>query len=97
MIAPCGENPHFAAGHWRNGALIDSHAYATSPEVWRLLDEAVARSPVKGVILERDENLPPFGDLVDELTHARAIGQIGRTARGDFMSRKAFSARVSRM
>jgi len=65
---------HFAGGHWRDGILIDSHAYPTSPEVWRLLDEAVARSSVKGIILERDENLPAFGDLVDELARARVIG-----------------------
>src|SRR5215467_9759095 len=70
---------HFGGGHWRDGILIDSHAYPTSPEVWRLLDEAVARWSVKGIILERDENLPPFGDLVDELARARAIGsQHGR-------------------
>ena len=65
---------HFAGGHWRDGILIDSHACPTSPEVWRLLDEAVARSSVKGIILERDESLPPFGDLLDELARARAIG-----------------------
>jgi len=65
---------HFAGGHWRDGILIDSHACPTSPEVWRLLDKAVARSSVKGIILERDESLPPFGDLLDELAQARAIG-----------------------
>jgi uncharacterized protein (UPF0276 family) len=66
---------HIAGGHWRDGVLIDSHAYPTPPEVWRLLDAVVARSPVKGIILERDENLPPFGDLVDELAQARTIGE----------------------
>jgi uncharacterized protein len=65
---------HVAGGHRRDGILIDSHAFPTSPEVWHILDEAVARSPVKGIILERDENLPPFGDLLDELKRARAIG-----------------------
>jgi uncharacterized protein len=64
---------HVAGGHWRDGILIDSHAFPTFPEVWRVLDEAVARSPVKGIILERDENLQPFGDLLDELARARAI------------------------
>jgi uncharacterized protein len=64
---------HVAGGHWRDGVLIDSHAYPISTEVWRIVDKAVARSPVKGIILERDENLPPFGSLVDELAQARAI------------------------
>jgi uncharacterized protein (UPF0276 family) len=62
-----------AGGHWRDGVLIDSHAYPTFPEVWRIVDEAVSRSPVKGIILERDENLPPFDDLLGELAQARAI------------------------
>jgi uncharacterized protein len=63
---------HVAGGHWRDGVLVDSHAHPTPPEVWRLLDAVVARSPVRGIILERDENLPPFGDLLDELAQARA-------------------------
>lgn len=66
---------HFAGGHWHDGILIDSHACPTPPEVWRLLDEAVARSPVRGIILERDEGSPPFGDLLDEVARARAIGR----------------------
>jgi uncharacterized protein len=66
---------HFAGGHWDDGILIDSHACPTPPEVWRLMDAAVARSPVRGIILERDEDLPPFGDLLDEVARARAIGR----------------------
>jgi uncharacterized protein (UPF0276 family) len=65
---------HIAGGHWRNGALIDSHAHPAPPEVFRLLDAVVARAPVKGIVLERDENLPPFADLAAELAVARAIG-----------------------
>ena len=40
---------------------------------------AVARSQVKGIILERDERLPPFGELLAELDKARTIGRrLGR-------------------
>nr|UXE45583.1 hypothetical protein Hi04_10k_c4998_00026 [uncultured bacterium] len=66
---------HFAGGHWHDGILIDSHAHPASPEVWAALEEAVARSPVKGIILERDERLPPLGELLDEVDRARAIGR----------------------
>ncbi len=66
---------HFAGGHWHDGTLVDSHAYPTPPEVWQVLDQAVARSPVRGIILERDERLPPFAELLDELDRARAIGR----------------------
>ena len=67
---------HFAGGHvGRDGRVVDSHAMPTAPEVWDLLDAVVARAPVRGIILERDENLPPFGQLLDELDRARAIGR----------------------
>ena len=66
---------HFAGGHWHDGALVDSHGHPTPPEVWRVLDEAVMRAPVRGIILERDENLPPLAELLDELARARAIGR----------------------
>jgi uncharacterized protein (UPF0276 family) len=66
---------HFAGGRISDGVMIDSHDGPTSPEVWRLLEAAVARSEVKGIILERDERLPPFGQLLDEIDKARAIGR----------------------
>lgn len=63
---------HYAGGRWRDGVLIDSHDSATSEAVWALYDRIVARAPVKAVVLERDERLPPFGDLLDEVARARA-------------------------
>lgn len=72
---------HYAGGRWRNGVLIDSHDAATSAAVWALYDRIVARAPVKGVILERDERLPPFADLLDEVARARAtLREHGRWA-----------------
>ena len=72
---------HFAGGHWHDGSLHDSHAHATPPEVWAVLEAAVSRAKVRGIILERDENLPPFADIIGELEHspdnreaARAMG-----------------------
>ncbi len=66
---------HFAGGRISDGVLIDSHDGPTAPEVWRLLEAAVARSKVRGIILERDERLPPFVELLDEIEKARAIGR----------------------
>ena len=72
---------HFAGGHWRNDMLVDSHAHATPPEVWAWMEEILARAPVKAAVLERDENLPPIEELLDELRHARELGQLqGRWA-----------------
>lgn len=70
---------HYAGGRWRDGALIDSHDSATSEAVWALFDRVVVRAPVKGVILERDERLPPFGELLGEIERARAtLNEHGR-------------------
>jgi uncharacterized protein (UPF0276 family) len=66
---------HFAGGHWQDGSLVDSHGYSTPPEVWRVLEEAVSRASVRGIILERDENLPVLAELLAELDRARAIGR----------------------
>lgn len=70
---------HYAGGREREGVLIDSHDAATSDEVWALYDRIVARAPVKAVILERDERMPPFGELIDEVARARAtLTETGR-------------------
>jgi uncharacterized protein (UPF0276 family) len=63
---------HYAGGRARNGLLIDSHDAATSEAVWTLYNRVVARAPVRGVDLERDENMPPFLELIDEAARARA-------------------------
>ncbi|WP_413201207.1 DUF692 domain-containing protein [Nostoc piscinale] len=64
---------HFVGGHWHDGVLIDSHSQSTPAEVWQIMAEVVARIPVKGIVLERDENLPPFTEIVQELQTARKI------------------------
>ncbi len=66
---------HFAGGHTQEGVLIDSHGYATPDEVWDLMGSVVARAPVKGILLERDENIPPLDALLPELEQAREIGR----------------------
>jgi uncharacterized protein (UPF0276 family) len=66
---------HFVGGHWQDGWLVDSHVHPTPPEVWTLLDQVLKRFPVKGVILERDGNYPPFEELDRELARARSIGR----------------------
>lgn len=64
---------HYAGGRWRDGVVIDSHDVATSEAVWALFDRIAARAPVKGAILERDERLPPFAELLDEVARARDL------------------------
>jgi uncharacterized protein (UPF0276 family) len=66
---------HFVGGHWESGVLVDSHSEPTSEQVWNLLETVLSRAPVRGAILERDENIPPLGELLGELDRAREIGR----------------------
>jgi hypothetical protein len=66
---------HFVGVEESGGQVIDSHARPTSPAIWQLLDEVLAAVPARGAILERDENLPPFTELLPELQRARALGR----------------------
>lgn len=62
---------HFVGGHWENGLFVDSHSSQASEEIWDLLKEVLKYAPVKGIILERDENFPPIEELLNELNRAR--------------------------
>jgi uncharacterized protein (UPF0276 family) len=66
---------HFVGVERRADHLVDSHAHATPPEVWALLDQVLARCPVKGAVLERDLRLPPFREMADELERVRRLGR----------------------
>ena len=66
---------HFVGGHWHEDVLVDSHSQRTPPEVWALMEEVMKRAAVKGVVLERDENLPPFEEMLEELEQVRRMGR----------------------
>jgi hypothetical protein len=59
------------AGHtpderFGDALLIDSHAAAVSEPVWALLAVALRHLGPKPVLIERDANLPPFAELLQE-------------------------------
>lgn len=66
---------HIVGGHWEGGKFIDSHSSPVSPEIWQLAHEVLKFAPVKGIILERDEQFPPISELLTELEHARSLQQ----------------------
>jgi uncharacterized protein (UPF0276 family) len=57
------------AGHCRKAPdlLIDTHGAPIVDPVWALLDAAYARCGVFPTLLERDFNLPPLAELLDEV------------------------------
>ena len=64
---------HFAGGRIaKDGRWIDSHDRPAPPEAYEALRELAQRGALQAVILERDENLPPFEHLLAELDLARA-------------------------
>ncbi len=66
---------HYVGAQREGERWIDSHAQPVGPEIWELLDEVLARTPVRGVILERDEQIPPLPELLPELRRARDLGR----------------------
>jgi uncharacterized protein (UPF0276 family) len=59
----------------KNGYLIDNHGTDVNPEVRNLLERVLDRSSAKGAILERDENLPPFSKIAEEISLTRKAGK----------------------
>ena len=64
---------HLAGFETEDGMLIDTHAAPVSKEVWELLKFVCAKADVRGILLERDENLDDFGSILEELDIARDI------------------------
>ncbi|HEX9930600.1 MAG TPA: DUF692 domain-containing protein [Pyrinomonadaceae bacterium] len=71
---------HFVGSHRHENRLIDAHANRTENEIWEVFREVCRRADVKGAILERDENFPPFEEIITELQIARGIFQNGRNS-----------------
>ncbi len=64
---------HIVGGHWEDNWFVDSHSSPVSTEIWQLTEEVIKIAPVKGILLERDEHLPPIEELIAELQYARQL------------------------
>lgn len=64
------------AGHSHNGEIIvDTHDHDVPDPVWRLYAEAVRRFGRVSTMIERDADIPPLDQLLDELATARRIAE----------------------
>jgi uncharacterized protein (UPF0276 family) len=62
------------AGHSDAGThLVDTHDHPVSQEVWNLYREAVRRFGRVPSLIERDDNIPVFEEVIAEADRARAI------------------------
>lgn len=64
------------AGHCDVGThIVDTHDRAVIDPVWDLYADARRRFGAVATMIERDADIPPFADLVDELDTARTIAE----------------------
>lgn len=68
-------------GRW-DGKWADTHSQPVPDAVWRIVELIVAEVPIKGILLERDQNYPPMSEMLAELRIARQI-LTGVTSRSD--------------
>ncbi len=64
---------HFVGAYVQDGWWVDGHNAPTQSEIWDLLEVVLDYADVKGVILERDEEIPPLEELLKELERAREL------------------------
>jgi len=64
------------AGHSRGRTmLIDTHDKPVPPAVWALYEAVIARLGPVATMIERDDDIPPLAELLDELAIARRIAR----------------------
>jgi hypothetical protein len=64
------------AGHSYNGELIiDTHDHPIVDPVWELYKRALERFGPVATMIERDDNIPPFDELLAELEIARRLAR----------------------
>ena len=64
------------AGHSRGRTmLIDTHDKPVPPAVWALYEAAITRLGPVATMIERDDDIPPLAELLDELAIARRLAR----------------------
>lgn len=66
------------AGHFIDSAIhppltIDGHSTNVDEQVWRLLETVLSLAGPTPVLVERDDSLPPFGELLAETQRAQLL------------------------
>lgn len=62
------------AGHSNMGDyIIDTHDHDVITPVWNLYEETIERHGFISTMIERDDQIPPLSDLLQELNHAKKI------------------------
>ena len=75
VVVVCDSQSDLDAKLRTNGSelLLDTHGTAIDLAVWRLLELALERFGALPLVLERDRNIPPLAELLDEARKASAL------------------------
>jgi len=66
------------AGHFHNGNyIVDTHDAPVIQPVWKLYHEAITKFGPIPTVLERDDNFPPFAEILMELDQVKETACIG--------------------
>ena len=53
--------------------VVDTHDHPVREEVWALYEAALRRFGPVSTMIERDDNIPPLAEMMDELDYARGV------------------------
>jgi uncharacterized protein (UPF0276 family) len=76
--APLVRAVHLAGGTSYDDVLVDSHDSPVPDEVFRMLEHLLGRTSPDSVIVERDQHLDAFDELLDDVRTARQVVQRSR-------------------
>lgn len=66
---------HLAGHSYEKNLIIDTHDHPIADPVFELYAAAVQRFGRVSTMIERDDNIPPLEELLDELDHVRRIAE----------------------
>jgi uncharacterized protein len=72
---------HLAGHSQGRDLLIDTHDSPVCKDVWTLYAKAISLLGPVATMIERDDDIPPLADLLEELSMARTLGAINVNAR----------------
>ncbi len=83
-LNPASIRQFHLAGHTHNGDhIIDTHDHPVSDDVWKLYAHACKRFGPVTTLLERDDDIPEFPELLQELQLARQLQERSLAALGE--------------
>jgi uncharacterized protein (UPF0276 family) len=78
------------AGHKRMGEyVIDTHGAELVEPVYELLKYVLSKTKVNAILLERDQNFPPFAELLAELQTIKDVARSVQPDLADAHTRKS--------